>query len=93
MHLYIIFKFVLWCLTPLSTIFQLPVLYRGGQFYWWIKPVYPEKIIDLSQVTDKQALSHNVVIKIRTHNICGVYNFYGIYITLQKKYATPTHSP
>ena len=28
-------------------------LYRGGQFYWWRKPEYPEKTTNLSQINDK----------------------------------------
>ena len=40
----------LWCLMPLSTIFQL---HRDGQLFWLEKPEYPQKTTALSQATDK----------------------------------------
>ena len=53
---------------PLSTIFQL---YRGGQFYWWRKPVDPEKTTDSDKLGHLMLYMHLALIEIRTHNISG----------------------
>jgi len=59
--------------SALSVIFQI---YRGGQIYWWGKPKYQEKTIDISQVTDK--LYHIILNRVhlpisgnQTHNVSG----------------------
>jgi hypothetical protein len=53
-------------LNPFSTIVQV---YSGGQFYWWKKPVYPEKITDLSKIYPLYA----VALFINGENVAALY--------------------
>jgi hypothetical protein len=61
----------LWCLTLLSTIFQL---YRVSHFYWWRKLDYPERKPPTCRISLK-TFQYNVVSS--THRLCGTraHNF------------------
>ena len=63
----------LWCLMPLSTIFQL---YRGGQFYCLTKQEYLEKTTETPLVTDKLHKSTPRLSRIRTRNVSGDQHFF-----------------
>jgi hypothetical protein len=61
-----------WYLTLLSTIFQL---YRGGQFYWWMKPEYLEKTDNLN--IPKVCVKHQSVNQSNSssHTLRGKYHW------------------
>ena len=78
----------LWCLMPLSTIFQL---YCGDQFYWRRKPGVPDEN-NWPAASHWPTLSHNIDSStprqggIRTHNVSGDRHWLDRYLYIQLSY-------
>ena len=78
--------FVLWCLTPLSTLFQL---YRGSQFYWWRKPEYSAKTTECRKSLTN--LTHIVVSSTPRHERKSKSQLQLWYVLIAQVVVNPTY--